>query len=154
MGRNPQYFQWEQILNIFNGNKSLLFQWEEILNIFNRTKSLIHTEHGRTHRKTTSYCLAQQRVNRDYLLAIIVADTAETYHVSSKEFATFAFLFRQMLAILRRSVVSTLKASSRRLENARIDPARIRRPKLAAQLASKGRCSVRLPRGNVSADPS
>ena len=33
MGRNPQYFQWEDIFNIFNG--------EEILNIFNRKKFLI-----------------------------------------------------------------------------------------------------------------
>ena len=75
--RNPEYLQWEEIFNILNMNKSLLFQWEEILNIFNWTKSLIHTEHGLTHRKTTSYCLAQHRVTSIYLLAKIGVDTAE-----------------------------------------------------------------------------
>ena len=38
MGRNPQYFQWEDIFNIFNG--------EEILNIFNGKKFLIQAPSG------------------------------------------------------------------------------------------------------------
>ena len=50
MGRNPQYFHWEEILNIFNAKKSLLlliernfqyFLWEEILDISNGKKFLI-----------------------------------------------------------------------------------------------------------------
>ena len=41
MGRNPEHFQWEEILNIFNGKKSLIFSMGKILNIFNGKKSLI-----------------------------------------------------------------------------------------------------------------
>ena len=59
------------------GTNPYYFQWEELLDIFNRMECLIHTEHGLTHRKTILYCLAQQRVTSESLLAKIDADTAE-----------------------------------------------------------------------------
>ena len=62
MGRNPQYFHSEEILNIFNeeiltivnrkkfsifpmGRNPRYFQWEEILNIFNRKRGATHPKH-------------------------------------------------------------------------------------------------------------
>ena len=38
MGRNPEYFRWEEILNIFNGKKFLIFSMEKI-NIFTGKQS-------------------------------------------------------------------------------------------------------------------
>ena len=62
MGRNPQYFHSEEILNIFNeeilnivnrkkfsifpmGRNPRYFQWEEILHIFNRKRGATHPKH-------------------------------------------------------------------------------------------------------------